>query len=108
MTLPAADIVKGLGNTIDGPINLAYGPTIDNIIVFENYTSVARAAVPMLIGNTDYEGGLFRVFVPPESDAFRADSNTSSLCAQQEVAPTSPWSMAIQHGDIVTSASSRI
>lgn len=68
---PAEEIVNGLVNTINGPLSLPYSPTVDNMIVFPNYTGVPTAAVPMMIGNTDFESGLFRVFVPPfEPDGF--------------------------------------
>lgn len=37
-----------------------FGPTADDKVVFSNYTNQRQAAVPMLIGSTDYEAGLFR------------------------------------------------
>ncbi|KAH7419339.1 Alpha/Beta hydrolase protein [Cadophora sp. MPI-SDFR-AT-0126] len=37
-----------------------FGPTEDEVVVFSNYRSRTPAKVPMLIGNNDYEGGLFR------------------------------------------------
>ena len=37
-----------------------FGPTIDETVVFSNYTLRSPAAVPMIIGNNNYEGGLFR------------------------------------------------
>ncbi|KAH7342684.1 Alpha/Beta hydrolase protein [Rhexocercosporidium sp. MPI-PUGE-AT-0058] len=37
-----------------------FGPTQDDVVVFSNYSSRTPAKVPMLIGNNDYEGGLFR------------------------------------------------
>lgn len=39
----------------------SFGPTIDNKVVFANYTTRIPAKIPMLIGNNNYEGGLFRV-----------------------------------------------
>jgi cholinesterase len=38
-----------------------FGPTVDDTIVFSNYTGRTPAKVPTLLGNTDYEAGLFRV-----------------------------------------------
>lgn len=37
-----------------------FGPTEDDVVVFSNYSSRTSAKVPMLIGNNNYEGGLFR------------------------------------------------
>lgn len=40
-----------------------FGPTIDGVVVFENYTARAEAKqfiqVPAIVGNNDYEAGLF-------------------------------------------------
>jgi cholinesterase len=38
-----------------------FGPTVDDTIVFANYTERTPAKVPVLLGNTDYEAGLFRL-----------------------------------------------
>lgn len=44
--------------------NTGFGPTVDEKVVFSNYISLSRAGkfikVPLLIGNTDNEAGLFR------------------------------------------------
>lgn len=37
-----------------------FGPTVDDTVVFANYSQRTPANVPMLIGNNNYEGGLFR------------------------------------------------
>jgi cholinesterase len=37
-----------------------FGPTVDDKVVFANYREKTPANVPMLIGNNNYEGGLFR------------------------------------------------
>ncbi|KAG9236024.1 Alpha/Beta hydrolase protein [Amylocarpus encephaloides] len=37
-----------------------FGPTVDNKIAFGNYTGRTPAKVPVLVGNTNYEAGLFR------------------------------------------------
>ncbi|KAG9242147.1 Alpha/Beta hydrolase protein [Calycina marina] len=49
------------------PTSLATGgilglflPTVDDTVVFSNYTGRKAADVPLLIGNNDYEGGLWR------------------------------------------------
>lgn len=82
MTKPAKDIVKGLVNTIDSPISLPYSPTVDNVIVFANYTGLPTAALPMMVGCTDFEGGLFRVFAPKGApDGFWAhESQIQFVC----------------------------
>jgi carboxylesterase type B len=38
----------------------AFGPTIDNTIVFSNYSQRTSANIPVLLGSNDYEAGLFR------------------------------------------------
>lgn len=38
-----------------------FGPTVDVITAFSNYTKRTPADVPILIGNNDYEAGLFRL-----------------------------------------------
>lgn len=37
-----------------------FGPTIDDKVVFSNYTERTPAKVPVLVGSNDYEGGYFR------------------------------------------------
>ena len=37
-----------------------FGPTVDNTVIFSNYSERTPANVPLLIGNNNYEGGLFR------------------------------------------------
>ncbi|KAE8441218.1 hypothetical protein EG329_005618 [Mollisiaceae sp. DMI_Dod_QoI] len=37
-----------------------FGPTVDDTVVFSNYSQRTPASVPMLIGNNNYEAGLFR------------------------------------------------
>lgn len=62
-TVPAEDIVSSLVNTIDSRINMPYCPTIDGELVFDNHTGLPTASVAMMIGNTDNEMGLFKLFV---------------------------------------------
>lgn len=38
----------------------AFGPTIDNALVFSNYSQQTPARIPVLVGSNDYEPGLFR------------------------------------------------
>jgi cholinesterase len=37
-----------------------FGPTVDDTVIFSNYSERTPANVPLLIGNNNYEGGLFR------------------------------------------------
>ncbi|CAG8950196.1 hypothetical protein HYFRA_00008433 [Hymenoscyphus fraxineus] len=50
--LPA---VTGIGMVLG-----SFGPSVDDTVVFANYTSRTPAALPLLIGSNDYEAGLFR------------------------------------------------
>ncbi|KAB5584767.1 Alpha/Beta hydrolase protein [Coniochaeta sp. 2T2.1] len=77
MQAPAAAIVRSLINTIDSPLSMPYSPTVDNVTVFDPANSNRSAArLPLLIGNTDNEVGLFRVFVAqPDSDDFWRGQN---------------------------------
>ncbi|KAL2015048.1 hypothetical protein VTK56DRAFT_6428 [Thermocarpiscus australiensis] len=63
MKLPAEQIIHTLGNTIDSIISLPYSPTIDGELVFAADANRTPARVPMMVGNTDNENGLFRVYV---------------------------------------------
>jgi carboxylesterase type B len=38
----------------------AFGPTVDNTLVFSNYSQQTPANIPVLAGNNNYESGLFR------------------------------------------------
>ena len=66
MSKPAADIARNVpANAIDSSDNgLPFGPTIDEVIVFSNYTTRKPIAAPVLVGNTDFETGLFRLLAP--------------------------------------------
>lgn len=37
-----------------------FGPTVDDTVIFSNYSERTPASVPLLIGNNNYEAGLFR------------------------------------------------
>lgn len=79
---PAQDIVKHLSKVVNGQILISYSPTVDNKVVFANYTNRKAAALPMLIGNTDFEGGLFQLFSQdPVPDGFwKNNSDTLFSC----------------------------
>lgn len=71
LTKPAREIVKHLSKIVNGAILISYSPTVDNKVVFANYTGRKAASLPMLIGNTDFEGGLFQLFSQePVPDGF--------------------------------------
>lgn len=60
-----------------------FAPTVDDKVVFSNYSSRTPAKVPILLGNTDYEVGLFRtqyalagVILP---DVYWTDANLKSF-----------------------------
>ncbi|KAL2192553.1 Alpha/Beta hydrolase protein [Corynascus similis CBS 632.67] len=87
-SVPVEDIVSTFVNAIESPSQMPYSPTIDDTLVFAEPSSRPAAAVPMLIGTTDNEAGMFRVFVPPqpglspdEEDAFwRNNSQYGFVC----------------------------
>ncbi|CAG8950651.1 hypothetical protein HYFRA_00002861 [Hymenoscyphus fraxineus] len=53
-------LMSAIPNTGLNAILSPFGPTADNSIIFSNYTQRTPASIPILLGNTDYEGGLFR------------------------------------------------
>jgi len=57
----------------------SFGPTVDETVIFSNYSQRTPAKVPMLIGNNNYEGGIFRTEFALAglffSDAFWDDFN---------------------------------
>lgn len=68
LRVPAEDIVRSLTNTVDSPYFMPYSPTIDGELVFAADANRSAARVAMLVGNTDNETGLFRLFVDPDRD----------------------------------------
>lgn len=67
---PAADIIRVLPS-IDLGSSLAsipYSPTVDEALVFSTYSERKAADLPMLVGNTDFEAGLFRLYAPEVSN----------------------------------------
>ncbi|EAQ84499.1 hypothetical protein CHGG_08513 [Chaetomium globosum CBS 148.51] len=65
-SIPAPALIATLLNTISAPHSTPYSPTIDEHLVFTNPNHHPTAHIPLLIGTTDNESGLFRVFVPPQ------------------------------------------
>lgn len=58
----AADIIAALPDTGLGITGgLPFGPVVDNLVVFSDYGARTPAPLPMLVGNTDNEAGLFRL-----------------------------------------------
>lgn len=56
------NILNALPAATDVQSNIlgSFGPTVDNTVVFSNYSQRTPASVPLLIGNNNYEAGLFR------------------------------------------------
>jgi carboxylesterase type B len=72
-----------------------FGPTVDDTVVFANYTTATPAAVPMLIGNNNYEAGLFRtefaldgIFFP---DLFWDDFNLQEFTCPTGIRANVSW-----------------
>lgn len=65
MRVPAEDIIRTLTSVVESPYPMPYSPTIDGEIVFASDANRSPARVPMLIGNTDNESGLNRLFLDP-------------------------------------------
>lgn len=63
---PALDIVTNITRvTVTDPTSgLPFSPTVDEKYVFSDYTGRKPISAPVLIGNTDFETGLFRLLVP--------------------------------------------
>lgn len=51
----ALPVVTGIQSVLG-----AFGPSVDDTVVFANYTALKPAALPLLIGSNNYEAGLFR------------------------------------------------
>lgn len=61
---PAADILSALP-FVDVVTNLwPYTPTVDEVLVFSSYNERKAANLPILVGNTDFEAGIYRLFAP--------------------------------------------
>lgn len=72
--LEAIPVSKGVSGILG-----SFGPTVDETVVFSNYSQRTHAKIPMLIGNNNYEGGIFRTEYALDgifySDAFWDDFN---------------------------------
>lgn len=90
------DILKAVPNPSGtaGILGL-FGPTVDDTVVFANYTTVTPAKVPMLIGNNNYEGGLFRTEFAVDgiffSDAFWDDFNLQEFTCPAGIRANVSW-----------------
>ena len=71
-TKNVTDILDAIpaGDTGPGAILGAFGPTAEDIVVFSNYSTIKPAKKPMLIGNNDYEAGLFKIDVALSGTTF--------------------------------------
>ena len=65
--LPAQTIAKSLVETVNSGVAMPYSPTMDDKVVFRHPSSRTAAAIPMLIGHTDFEYGLFELFTDEEA-----------------------------------------
>ncbi|KAH6871540.1 carboxylesterase [Thelonectria olida] len=62
---PAADMLSVLPSIDFRKLsNIAYSPTVDDALVFSTYRERKAADLPILVGNTDFEAGLLRLFAP--------------------------------------------
>ncbi|KAG4435350.1 hypothetical protein IFR05_009173 [Cadophora sp. M221] len=72
------EILKAIAQGAEGSaIAASFGPTVDDKVVFSNYTQLAIqgkfSKLPLLLGSTDYEAGLFRVL-----DSFRNETKSDA------------------------------
>ncbi|KAH6842381.1 Alpha/Beta hydrolase protein [Chaetomium sp. MPI-CAGE-AT-0009] len=74
---PAPALLSTLLNTINAPHPTPYSPTIDETLVFTDPSLRPTAPLPMLIGTTDNESGLFRLFVPPQQPHLTPNQETT-------------------------------
>ena len=70
------DVIKAIAEGASGgAISSSFGPTVDDEVVFSNYTQLALdgkfSKNPLLLGSADNEAGLFRVL-----DTFRNQTNS--------------------------------
>ncbi|KAK0103599.1 hypothetical protein ONS95_005611 [Cadophora gregata] len=65
----------------------AFGPSVDNTIVFANYTNETPASIPVLVGSNDYEAGMFRTQLALGGAAF-ADSDWDEMNLSIYTCPT--------------------
>lgn len=65
----AAEILDAVSSQ-DGGAGLDFGPQPDGVRVFDDYSDRASAEGGYLIGNTNNENGLFRIYSPNAPDAY--------------------------------------
>lgn len=53
-------LLNAVSSSAHSALLSAFGPTIDNAIVFSNYSQQTPASIPVLLGSNDYEAGIFR------------------------------------------------
>ncbi|KAH6713612.1 carboxylesterase [Leptodontidium sp. MPI-SDFR-AT-0119] len=64
-----------------------FGPSVDDKIVFANYTNETPASIPVLVGSNDYEAGMFRTQLALGGIAF-ADSDWDEMNLSSYTCPT--------------------
>lgn len=76
------DIAKSLVDTVNSTVAMPYCPTMDDKSVFSDLTNRTAAALPMLIGSTDFEFGLFELFTDQAvpQDFWREQGNIMFGC----------------------------
>jgi len=62
--IPSGSAASGIQQGGLGP----FIPTVDNVVVFANYSAMSPAPLPFLLGNNDYEAGLFQAELALASD----------------------------------------
>ncbi|KAL2686746.1 hypothetical protein Neosp_004287 [[Neocosmospora] mangrovei] len=73
---PTRDLMNALSSQDTGIGAVpAFGPGVDDIIVFADYSSRRSASGGYLIGNNQNEAGLFRLLQPNQTDAYWTDFN---------------------------------
>lgn len=68
--LPYDTILSAIPTTRLSAIFSAFGPTVDNITVFDNYSEQPAANIPMLLGSNEYEPGTWRTQLALENTTY--------------------------------------
>jgi len=61
---PATEILSALPFVGVGVSPFPYNPTVDEVLVFSSYGEREAANLPILVGNTDFEAGVYRLLAP--------------------------------------------
>ncbi|KAN0100012.1 cholinesterase [Hyaloscypha variabilis] len=66
------DVLNVIPVASSAAINIigSFGPTVDDTVIFSNYSLRTPAAIPLLIGSNNYEAGLFRTQFALENITF--------------------------------------